>query len=135
MTQFNLKVLTPEKEIYNDLVDEIVISTSTGEIAVLAHHTNLLTKIIPGELRIKKNNKEQVMVVGVGMLQMSNNSLSILTDLAQHPEEIDLKVVEEAKKRAEQALEQKLGDEEYATAYVSLQKSLAQIKVKHRHLS
>ncbi|KKR80085.1 MAG: ATP synthase epsilon chain [Candidatus Daviesbacteria bacterium GW2011_GWA1_41_61] len=133
MSQLHLKIVTPEKEIYDGDVDMVTVTTPDGEIGLLPHHVNLMTQIIPGELRIKIGDKVSYMVTGSGLLQMVNNTLIIATDLAEKPEEIDEKAVEEAKKRAEAALEQTLTDEEYAVSLATVEKALAQLKVKRRH--
>jgi F-type H+-transporting ATPase subunit epsilon len=64
---------------------------------------------------------------------MADNTLTIMTDLAAYEKDIDERAVEEAKKRAEEALEQKLSDEEYAETLAVLEKSLAQLRIKRRH--
>ena len=133
MAKLHLKIVTPEKSIFDDEVDMVTVPSSEGEIGILPNHVNLMAKLSPGELRIKQAGKQIVMATGAGFLQVANNNLSIMTDLAEKEEEIDVKAVEEAKKRAEQALEQKLSDEEYATTLAIIDKSLAQLKVKRRH--
>lgn len=133
MNQLLLKVVTPEKEILDEMVDQVNVTTSEGEIGILPNHTALMAKIKPGELRVKIGSKVEVMAVGEGFLQLAGNILTIMTDLAINEAEINEKAVEEAKKRAEQALEQKLSDEEYAETFAALEKSLAQLRVKRRH--
>ncbi len=133
MAKLHLKILTPEKEIYDGEVDEVIVPTESGEIGILPHHTNLMSQMVAGELRIKDGGKTQIMATGSGLLQMADNTLSIMTDLAENQEDINEKAAEEAKGRAEQALEQTLTDEEYAETLAALEKSLAQLKVKRRH--
>lgn len=133
MSQLHLKIVTPEKEIFNSDVDMVTVTSSEGEIGILPHHTNLMTRLSPGELRIKTAGKTQLMALGDGFLQVVNNTVTVMTDLAVKEEDIDIKAVEEAKKRAEAALEQKLSDEEYAETLAALEKSLAQLKIKHRY--
>lgn len=133
MSQLHLKIVTPEKLILDEEVSQVNVSTEQGQIGILPNHTNLMAKLEPGELVIKKGGKEDRLAVGDGFLQVSRNELTIMTDLATHAEDIDEKAVEEAKKRAEQALEQKLSDEEYAETLANLEKSLAQLRVKRRH--
>ncbi|MCL5783847.1 MAG: ATP synthase F1 subunit epsilon [Patescibacteria group bacterium] len=134
MSQLHLKIVTPEKEIFDGEADMVNVTTSDGELGILPHHANLMAQVIPGEMRVKNGDKVQVMVTGGGLLQMTNNVLTIATDLAEKAEDIDEKAVEEAKSRAQAALEQTLTDEEYVTAMATLEKSLAQLKVKRRHL-
>lgn len=140
MAQLNLRIVTPEKEIFNEVVDQVNLPTPSGEIGILPHHENLMAKIVPGELRIKKSlpagrqgSKEEVLAVGEGFMQVMDNTLTVMTDLAVNENDIDEKKVEEARKRAEQALEQKLSSEEYAETLAILEKSLAQLRVKRRH--
>lgn len=133
MAKLHLKIVTPEKEIFSDEVDRVNIFTSNGEIGILPYHANLMAQVIPGELRIKKDGKEIVMASGGGLLQMTNNVLVIATDMAEKEEDISVSEAEEARKRAQEALQQTLSDEEYATAAAALEKALAQLKVKRRH--
>jgi F-type H+-transporting ATPase subunit epsilon len=119
------------------LVDEEVaqvnVSTEEGQLGILPNHANLMAQLAPGELIIKKGEKEESMAIGGGFLQIADNVLTVMTDLATYAVDIDERAVEEAKKRAEQALTQTLSDEEYAETLVNLEKSLAQLRVKRRH--
>ena len=134
MATLNLKVITPEEQVKDEQVEQVNVSTADGEIGILPHHANLMAKVIPGELRIKKGGKVETFAVGEGFLQVTNNTLTILADLAQDVDQINEKEVEEAKKRAEQALKEKtLSNEEYAETLAVLERSLAQLKVKRRH--
>lgn len=133
MSQLQLKIVTPEKQVLDESVDMVTLPSADGELGILPHHVNLMAKLIPGELKIKKGGKVESLVVGGGFLQMTDNTLTIMTDLAASEADIDEKAVEEAKKRAELALEQKLTDEEYAETMAVLERSLAQLKIKRRH--
>lgn len=133
MSQLHLKIVTPEKIIFDDDISEIIVETMDGEIGVLPRHLNLMTQIKPGEIRIKQGNKEIPLATGVGLLQVAGNTATITTDMADRLEDIDEKASEEARKRAEEALEQKLSSEETAITEAVLEKALAQLKVKRRH--
>lgn len=135
MADLHLKIVTPEQQIRDEMVDQVNVTTTQGELGILPHHADLISKIVPGELKIKKGSKTEYFATGEGFLQITNNVLTIMTDLAESASEIDEKAVETAKKWAEEALEQKLGDEEYAETLAILEKSLAQLKVKRRHRS
>lgn len=133
MSQLHLKIVTPEKLILNEEVSQVNVSTEQGEIGILPHHANLMAKLTPGELIIKKNGKVESMAIGDGFLQITDNTLTVMTDLATYAADIDEKAVEDAKKRAEAALTQTLSDEEYAETLANLEKSLAQLRIKRRH--
>ena len=135
MADLNLKIVTPEREVYNDDADQVNVSTTQGELGILPHHAALMAKLVPGELIIKKGSKVSHFAIGEGFLQIEDNTLTIMTDLAAGEDDIDEKAVEAAKKRAEETLALKLGDEEYAETMAALEKSLAQLKVKRRRRS
>lgn len=129
----HLKIVTPEKLLFDEEVSQVNVSTEQGQIGILPNHANLMAKLEPGELVIKKGGKIDTLAIGDGFLQVSNNTLTVMTDLATYAADIDERVVEEAKKRAEQALSQTLSDEEYAETLANLEKSLAQLRIKRRH--
>lgn len=133
MAQLHLKIVTPEKLIFDEEVTQVNVSTEQGQIGILPNHANLMAKLVPGELIIKKDGKQDSLAIGGGFLQVSDNALTVMTDLATFEQDIDEKAQEEAKKRAEQALEQTLSDEEYAETLAALEKSLAQLRIKRRH--
>lgn len=132
MATLKLKVVTPEQLVYEDEVEEVYLPTPDGEIGILPHHLNLMSQIKAGELRIKKSGKTSYLAVGSGVLQMVDNTLSVLTDQALEESEINEKEAQEARQRAQDALEQTQTDEEYAVALANLEKALAQLKVKRR---
>jgi F-type H+-transporting ATPase subunit epsilon len=130
----HLKIVTPEKEIFEGEVDQVNVSSAEGELGILPHHANLMAKLLPGELRFIKGGSTQVMATGDGFLQITNNQATILTDLAVDEKDINEKEVEEAKKRAEQALSGALPEgASYAETFAVLQKAIAQLNVKRRH--
>jgi F-type H+-transporting ATPase subunit epsilon len=128
-----LKIVTPEKEVFNSEVEMVTVPSAEGELGILPHHISLMAKLIPGELQIKHGSKTDVMATGAGFLQVADNIVTILTDLAVDAKDIDEKVVEAARERAQKALEQTQSDEEYAETKIMLEKSLAQLKIKRRH--
>ncbi len=131
----HLQIITPEKIVFDDEVDQVALPTEGGQITILPHHVGLVTTIEPGELIFKKHQKLSHLAAGFGFAQVGKDSVKVLVDLAAPEEEIQEKAVEEAKKQAEEALKQKqmLSEEEYATAAANLQKALTQLKVKRRH--
>ena len=129
----HLEIVTPEQKIYSDDVDSVVIPGAEGELGVLPEHVPLMTQLLPGELRVLKGGEELRLAVGEGFVEIGPDKVAVLTDMAIKESEIDESAAEEAVKRAEEAMrEHKMDDEEYATVKASLQKSLAQIRVKRR---
>ena len=128
-----LEIVTPEKKIYSDDVDSVVVPGSEGEMGILTDHAPLMTMLQPGELCITKAGQVTRLAIGSGFVEVSNNKVAVLTDMAVHESEIDDVAAEEAIQRAEAALrDTHLDDEEYATVKASLQKSIALVRVKRR---
>jgi F-type H+-transporting ATPase subunit epsilon len=130
-----LEVVTPEKIAYSQDVDQVTIQTTDGQITILPHHISLVTTLKAGELLIKTRGQTIPIVTGSGFAQIDGEKVSVLTDLAQETEEIDEKAVEEARKRAAEALKERgrLSSEEHALTAAALEKALAQLKVKRKH--
>jgi len=129
----HLEIVTPEQKAYSDDVDSVVIPGVEGELGVLPEHVPLMTQLLPGELRVLKGGEELRLAVGEGFIEISADKVAVLTDMATRETDIDESAAEDAVRRAEEAMkENKLNDEEYATVQASLQKSLAQIRVKRR---
>lgn len=125
----HFEIITPEKVVFSDEVDEVIAPTAQGQIAILPHHVNLLSRVTEGELIIKKGQKEQYIAVMGGFLEVGNNKVSLLADYAIHAAEINVAKAEEAKKRAEKLLEEKLSEKDFVIAQSELQKALMELKV------
>jgi F-type H+-transporting ATPase subunit epsilon len=102
-----LEIVTPEARVYSDTVDTVVIPTVEGEIGILPGHIPLVAQVGAGELRATKGGVTQLLVVGGGFAQVTGAKVSILADSAINEEKIDEHAVEDAMKRAEDALKAK----------------------------
>jgi len=92
-----------------------------------------VTTLQPGELRYMKNGEETSLAIGTGIVEVSNDRVSVLTDMALEVSEIDEDAVEKAIERAQKAMTEKdLLPEDHAAAMVLMQKSLAQLHIKRR---
>lgn len=134
--QFKLTIVTPERVILSEEVDQVTIPTEDGEITVLPHHIPLVGLLKAGELIIKKGGAVIPLAVSGGMLQVRADGMTILADTAERVEEIIEERAEEARKSAEKLLEEKrFAAEEYATIAAKMEKELARLKVvrKWRH--
>lgn len=131
-----LDIITPEKSVYSDTIDALVIPTTSGEITILPNHIPLVSQVASGEIIVKKKDKEQRIAITGGFLEISNNKITVLADYAVRSEEIELAKAEEAKKRAEKMVAEKIGKEDFAEAEAQLRKSLLELRVatkrKHR---
>jgi F-type H+-transporting ATPase subunit epsilon len=101
-------------------------------MGVYPHHVRLITQIVPGEIIVNKDGQDRSFAVGEGIVEVTDDRVSIATDMAIAAEQIDEAKVEDARARAAARLEEKISDEEIASVNASLARSLAQLQVKRR---
>ena len=128
-----LEIVTPEDKIYSDDVNMVTLPGKEGQMGIFPNHVPLMTQVAAGEIVAQKGSEEQCLAVGEGFVQITPDKISILTDMAITEDNIDEAKAEEAKKRAEARLQEKLTDEELATVKAALAHSLAQLHVKRRN--
>jgi len=136
-SQIKFKIVTPERTVFEDEIDQVTLPTQEGEITVLPEHIPLIAVLVPGELVIKQNGKEVAMAVSGGMVEVRKNELTILADTAERAEEIDLARAEEARQKAEKLKDEKIrmDETEYAAVAALMERNLARIKVARKHLT
>jgi F-type H+-transporting ATPase subunit epsilon len=128
-----LEIVTPEAVTYSEEVDMVTIPATEGEMGIYPMHVPLMTTISSGEVIVRKGTQEYFLAVGEGFVEITGNRVAILTDMAIKADQIDETKAEEARKRAEARLQEKLTDEEVANVSAALAHSLAQLKVKRRN--
>jgi F-type H+-transporting ATPase subunit epsilon len=133
--KISLHVITPIKEVLKDEVDEITLPTPTGEISVLPNHADLVTKISPGEMVIKKDGKTDHFAITGGFLDVSKNQVNVLADYAIHAKDIEIAKAEEAKRRAEKAMKEKDKESEYEELRTEMLRTVLELKVARKHKS
>lgn len=135
MSPIKLTIVTPERTVYEDLVDSVTAMTESGEITVLKGHVPLVTNLRAGEMRLKKDGEEVLLAVSTGFLEVrSGHEVVILADTAERAEELVLEQIEAAKERARQLLLEKkhADDVSFADAAAGLERELARHKVAMR---
>ena len=128
-----LEIATPEAMVYSADVDMVTLPCVQGQIGVLPQHVRLMTQLVPGEMIVRRNGHEDFLAVGEGLVEVTNERVSIATNMAVAAEKIDAAAAEEARQRAAARLQEKLSTEEVASVNASLARALAQLNVKRRH--
>jgi F-type H+-transporting ATPase subunit epsilon len=128
-----LEIVTPEATVYSEAVDMVTLPGVQGQMGVLPQHVRLMTQLVPGELIILKDGHEDYLAVGEGLVEVTNDHVSIVTNMAVALESIDEAAAEEARQRAATRLRETLSTEEVASVNAALARSLAQLHVKRRH--
>ncbi|QXD24077.1 ATP synthase F1 subunit epsilon [Opitutia bacterium ISCC 51] len=106
-----LEIVTPVEKVYSETVDSVVLPTSSGEVGILPGHIPLITEILAGELAVTKEGALDLLAVDNGFAEVIGDTVSVLTEAAVDIEDIDLASVEEAKRRAEEALKEAEGQD------------------------
>lgn len=128
----HIEVITPERTVYEDDVDMVIAPGSEGYLGILPHHAPLLTALGPGEFRVKKGGVEGILAVFGGFMDVRADRVVVLTDAAEHAEEIDAQAAQEAREKAQQALAAPISAAEEAIARASLQRALVRLRVSER---
>ena len=132
-TTLKLEIVTPEAKIYSEDVEMVTLPGVEGEMGIYPMHVPLMTQITAGELVARKGGRDHFLAIGEGFVEITGDRVAVMTDMAIRADDIDESKADEARRRAEARLSEKLGDEESATVQAALAHSLAQLKVKRRN--
>jgi F-type H+-transporting ATPase subunit epsilon len=132
MATTRLSIVTAEREVFADDVDEVVAPGVEGQLGILPHHAPLMTTLLPGELLIKKGGEESYLAISGGFIEVRPDRIIILADAAERVEEIDVARAEEAKRRAEARLAEHVPGVDTARAEAALRRSLIRLQVARR---
>lgn len=128
-----LEIVTPEKLAYQDEVDSVVLPGSEGELGVLPHHAPLVSTLGAGELRLRKGGQEESFAIVGGFLQVLPDKVVVMAETADMASDIDLEKAQEARRKAEEALEGGFVEgADLAAARAALQTALIRIRVAER---
>lgn len=130
MSTIRLEIVTPERKVYSDEVNMVIVRGELGELGILPKHAPFVTPLVISAVRIKKDGEEQLVAISGGFLDVNPEKIVILAETAELPEEIDLDRAIAAKERAQQRLSRKDMDQiDFRRAELSLQRALIRINV------
>jgi len=130
----HVDVVSAEEQIFSGLVEFVVLPGEAGELGILPGHMPLMTRIKAGAVRLKlpgQANEELIFVAG-GILEVQPGLVTVLADTAIRGRDLDEVKANDAKRRAEEALANRTGEMDYATAQAELAEAVAQIAAIHR---
>ena len=132
MPRLKLDIVTAERSVYSDEVDEVIAPGGLGQVTILPRHAPLLTTLVPGELRIRRGAEEIDLAVSGGFMEVLPDRVIVLADTAERAEEIDVARAEAAMQRARQLLAQRGPTVDLARAEAALRRSQVRLKVARR---
>lgn len=127
--KLNLEVITPERLVMRESVDEVVVPGLDGELGILPEHTPLISQLQTGVLTYRQGGATQQMHVSGGFVEVQPDRVSVLSDVAERPEEIDLERAQRAKDRAERRLKGQGDDLDFPRAELKLQRAMIRIQL------
>lgn len=129
----HVNVVSAEGEIYSGTVEQVYAPAVMGEVGIFPRHTPLLTQLKPGEVRVvKQGGGEDSFFVSGGMLEVQPHTVTVLADTAMRAKDMDEAAALEAKQRAEQALQDRKSELDYAQAEAELAEAIAQLQTIQR---
>jgi F-type H+-transporting ATPase subunit epsilon len=131
--KINLTIVAPDKTLFKGVVEEVYATGVLGEFGILEGHAPFFCETEPGELHYKANGAEKYAAVAEGFAVVSNDSVTLLVEAAEYPEEIDVSLAEKYRQRAEKGIEGlDLFNPEYRFKELRLKRALNRISVAKR---
>ncbi len=125
---FHLRIISPERTFYEGDVVMLECRTTEGEIGILKDHIPLTAVLAPGVARIRESDTVVKAALISGFIEILQDQVTVLAEIAEWPDEIDVKRAEEARIRAERRLQEKATGTNIARATLALQRSIARIE-------
>ncbi|BBA35571.1 ATP synthase F1 subunit epsilon [Methylocaldum marinum] len=130
----HVDIVSAEAEIYSGLAEMVVAPAEMGEVGVAARHAPFLSRLKPGEVRVKVSDQEvHPFFISGGMLEVQPQVVTILADTAVRARDIDEAAALEAKRRAEEMLSDKSGKIDYALAQAQLAEAVMQLRTLEKY--
>ena len=134
MSKFSLSVLAAERLFYEGECSSLIVPTLDGMYGIQANHCNMIGVVVPGSLKITTPNGEEIIAaVSEGFVKVEDNSVLILVDTAEYPEEIDINHARHTLEDAKEAMLQKKSIQDYHAAQAKLARAINRLKVKNEY--
>jgi len=121
-------IVSAEGSLFSGKAEMLFAQAANGEVGILPHHTQFLSQLKPGQVRVQSGDEEDLFYVNGGILEVQPDVVTVLADTAIRASDIDEAAAEEAKQRAEEAMATAKSDTDIAKAQVELAEAVAQIQ-------
>lgn len=129
MSTLRLEIVTPERKLYEEDVNMVVVKGVGGELGILPHHIPLVTPLKIAPVKAKKGNTDEWIAVHGGFMEVRKDKVVILAEAAEMGKDIDLIRARQAKERAERRLAEKAADIDHKRAELAFQRALSRLTV------
>ena len=124
-----LEIVTPERRVVDTEVESVTVPTASGEAGILTHHAPLISALKPGVLSYAAKGKTEELAISTGFVEVSNNQVSVLTDVAESSDEIDSAQAKTDREEAEKELAANAAAEAEANAAIRERIELANARL------
>ncbi len=131
-TKLTLEIVTPERSLASEEVDEVQLPGAEGYFGVLPGHAPLLATLQVGELWYRIGQEKHYVAVAFGFAEVLPERVTVLAQIAERPEDIDVPRAEAAKKRAEERIAKPQVEIDFERARIAMMKSLIRLQVAAR---
>jgi F-type H+-transporting ATPase subunit epsilon len=131
-TKLQLDIVTPDRALVHEQVDEVVVPGSEGYLGILPGHAPLLAALKVGELWYRVGTEKHYLAIAFGFVEVLPDRVTLLARMAERAQDIDITRAEDAKKRAEERLARPMADMDFERARIALMKSLIRLQVASR---
>jgi F-type H+-transporting ATPase subunit epsilon len=132
MKSFHLDIITPDRKVFSEDIDSVVVPTVNGQVGVLAMHEPLFSALTEGEIKVTMGNKEFFLAIGEGFMEVTKQGVNILVTRAFHAHELNEAEIKKAQAAAREALTHPTPTIDRAAAQAILRRSILELKVLHR---
>lgn len=130
--KFKLDIIASDRHFFSDEVESLVLPGIDGEYGVLYGHEAMVTAVVTGEVDITVDGKVLEVAVSEGFAEIKPESVVIIVDTAEWPEEIDVKRAERAKERAEERMRQHQSTKEYYRSKAALARAMNRLRITNK---
>lgn len=127
----HLNIVSAEEEIFSGTIESVFVPLISGEVGIYPRHTPLIGEIKPGEIVVRSDEgeNEQHFFVSGGILEVQPHVVTVLSDTAIRAKDLDESVALEAKRQAEEAMQDQKADMDFALAQAELAEAVAQLNM------
>lgn len=132
MDAIHLDIVTPERSAYSEDIQFVSVPTPHGTVGILPKHTNLISMLVEGEIKIEASGKETYLAIGGGFMEVTKDHILILVSRAYHADELNEAEIRKAHMAAKEELAQKGKSSDYRAAQAILRRSTIELHVLRR---
>lgn len=127
--KFKLDIIASDRHFYNGEAEMVILPGIDGKYGIMKGHEAMVTAVVTGEIGISADGEDKKVAVSEGFAEIKPESVVIIVDSAEWPEEIDIKRAERAKERAEEKMRQKQSQLEYYHSKAALARAINRLKI------